>query len=169
MTKVAVGRSNDPKIDFLIMVAAETFDVTLLQHAQESGLQTHIHLANFVQKNRATFGGFKGSFTCMVGACERTLFMPEEFRFGGVPSDSRPLFTRIPTVGSTAGRVSTAPPGASVETTEVSGAFGELVENLRSANQELRRTRGARQSAGLTPGQQREAGAFDEPFGNIRL
>ena len=50
--KVAIGGGDHPRIDFQGGGAANAFKLTLLQHAQQLGLQIQLQLADFVQKNR---------------------------------------------------------------------------------------------------------------------
>ena len=54
--QVAVGGGEDADVDLDRRAAAEPVDLALLQHAQQLGLQPHVHLADLVEQQRAAVG-----------------------------------------------------------------------------------------------------------------
>ena len=54
--EVAAGRGDDANVDALHRVAADRFDLLLLQHAQQLGLQGERHVADLVEEQRAAVG-----------------------------------------------------------------------------------------------------------------
>ncbi len=58
----------------------DTFKCAFLEHSQECHLGFWWQLADFIQKERSTVGGFEPPDSPLNGAGERTLLMAEEFR-----------------------------------------------------------------------------------------
>ena len=62
-------------------VAAQPLETSLLQHAQQLGLQPEAEVAYFVEKQRALIGGFYASAPACHGSGKSAFFVPEEFVF----------------------------------------------------------------------------------------
>jgi hypothetical protein len=71
--EVAICRGDDADVDAAALRRADRLYLTLLQGAQELGLQIHGHVADFVQKERAAVGGLEQSLLAMKRAGKRTL------------------------------------------------------------------------------------------------
>jgi hypothetical protein len=94
--QVAVGGSDDANIQWQSADTAHAFELTLLQNAQQFGLEVRRELADFVQKDGAAFGRFELALFLCDGAGERALFVAEELAFeqgfaerGAVDGDER--------------------------------------------------------------------------------
>ena len=95
--EVAVGGSNDPRVNPHLVAPAHPADQARLQRAQQPSLRLHRHVANFIEKQRATRRLLE--FADMPGnrPGKGALFMAEQFAFnqvrrngGGVDRDKRP-------------------------------------------------------------------------------
>src|SRR5215831_12364566 len=76
-SKVFVGRRDDPNVALDGCAAANSRVFALLEHAQQTGLRLHRHVADFIQKKRSTFRLFEAASTAGIGAGEGTLLMSE--------------------------------------------------------------------------------------------
>src|SRR5262245_28263554 len=62
-------------------IAANAFELLILQHAENLGLHQRCHVADFVEKKRSIIAELKLSDALTVGAREGALFMSEELAF----------------------------------------------------------------------------------------
>ena len=76
--EVAVGRRDDPDVDLDALVAAELRELAVLQDVQELGLQRRLHLADFIEHQRAAVGLLELADARRRGAGERAAFVSEE-------------------------------------------------------------------------------------------
>ena len=81
LLQLAVGRGEHADIDFDRMAAADPVDLPLLYGAQQLGLETDIHLADFVQQQGAAVGFLELSDPPGDGAGEGAFLMAEQFAF----------------------------------------------------------------------------------------
>ena len=78
MVQRAISRGDHPDIHRHRLPPAYTIDLALLQHPQQFGLQSQIHLADFIQKQGAGVGHFKLAQFFLNGSGEGASLMPEE-------------------------------------------------------------------------------------------
>jgi len=60
-----------------------------LQHAEEFGLEAHVHVADLVKEHRALVSQFELSDFPSGGAGKRTTFMSEQLALQQLPGDGR--------------------------------------------------------------------------------
>ena len=85
--EIAVRGGDDADIDLDRLGAADAVDLALLDGAQQFGLQARIHLADFVEQQRAAIGFLELADAARDGAGERALLVAEQFdssRFSGI-------------------------------------------------------------------------------------
>ncbi len=70
--QLAVRRADHPHIHSDRLRPAEPFDRAIFQHAQHFGLRHWIHVANFIEENRAARGQFEFPFFLLRCASKRT-------------------------------------------------------------------------------------------------
>ena len=68
-------------IHFHRFIAANPLDFAFFQHAQQLGLHSHGHVADFVQKERAAFGLFELANVTSGSSSECAFFVAEELGF----------------------------------------------------------------------------------------
>ena len=85
--EVAVGGGDDADIHLDGAVAADAFELALLEDAQQLGLDLRRNLADFVQQDGPAVGQFEAAFAFGQRAGERALFVAEEFAFDEVLRD----------------------------------------------------------------------------------
>ena len=66
--QVAVGGGDETHVHLDRAGAAETFELVLLQHAQNLGLRARAHVADFVEEQRAAVGLFEAADALPLGA-----------------------------------------------------------------------------------------------------
>ncbi len=74
--------------------AADAVDLALLDRAQQLGLQPRIHLADFVEQQRAAVGLLELADAPRDGAGEGALLVAEQFGFQQVLGDRRAVDAR---------------------------------------------------------------------------
>jgi len=79
--EIAVRGDEDANVDANGLVAADAFDFTFFEDAQQFGLHGDGHIADFVEEERAAFGLFEFAEMLGGGAGERALFVAEKFGF----------------------------------------------------------------------------------------
>ncbi len=79
--QIRVGGGDDSHIHADGLRAAESLKLALLQHAQQLGLQTERHVADFVQEDGAVIGLLETADAVADGAGKRALHVPEELGF----------------------------------------------------------------------------------------
>ena len=67
--------------------AAQSFELLLLQDSQQFRLEAEGHVADFIQKQRASVRRLESSYPLNYSTGERTSFMAEEFAFQKVHWD----------------------------------------------------------------------------------
>ena len=85
--QVAVGGGDDADVDLDRLGAADPVDLALLDGAQQLGLQARVHLADFVQQQRAAIGFLELADAPGDGAGEGALLVAEQFGFQQVFRD----------------------------------------------------------------------------------
>ena len=86
--EVAVGRGDQADVD-LVRLAAEAFDLPVLQHAQELDLHVRRNLADLVEKERAAVGQREAPLVTRDRAGERAAFVAEQLRLEDRLGDRR--------------------------------------------------------------------------------
>ncbi len=81
-----VGRGEDAHIDRGLDLASQTAQFVIFQDAQQLGLGSDRHLADFIQQQRAAFSQFEAAGAAFQSAGEMRLFRGRRFRS---PSGSR--------------------------------------------------------------------------------
>ena len=81
LCQVAVGRRDDAHIDFVGIVGTQGPDFTLLQYAQQLGLQRQRHVTNFVQQQGAAAGRVKQPDTVTVGTRKCAFAVTKQLAF----------------------------------------------------------------------------------------
>ena len=76
-----VGCGNDADIYLDGLVVAHPLQLSALDKAQELGLQSQRHLADFVQKERTAIGGLDATGPALHGAGKGAARVAEQFRF----------------------------------------------------------------------------------------
>src|SRR5664280_2243035 len=79
-----IGGGDDPDIDLEGAVAPDSLELTLLQDAQELGLEVGWNFADLVEQDRSAVGQFKPAFALGKRAGEGALFMAEKLAFDQV-------------------------------------------------------------------------------------
>src|SRR5262249_13229641 len=87
--EVFVGRGDDANVGLDRRAAANGGVFALLQHAQESGLRLHRHVADFVEEERTAVRLLKASCAAGIGTGESPLFVAKQFRLDEVTRDRR--------------------------------------------------------------------------------
>jgi hypothetical protein len=78
--EIAVGRRDQPDIHLDQARAAEAHELTLLEHAQQLGLDGQCHLADFVEEQHAPVGLFDAAWLGGDGASKCPAFVAEQLR-----------------------------------------------------------------------------------------
>src|SRR5690606_28661635 len=81
LLEVLVGGGDEPDVDRLGPLVADTLNLAFLQHAQEFELQQRRDIADLVQEQRSAIGRLKQSDLVLHGAGEGALHVPEQFTF----------------------------------------------------------------------------------------
>src|SRR5690606_28944690 len=87
--QIVVGGADKPHVDFNFACAADAPHNALLNGAQQLWLDLERRIANFVQKQRPAFSGFKQARSILDGTGERTLHVAEQFAFKQVGLEGR--------------------------------------------------------------------------------
>ncbi len=85
--QVAVRGGDDADVDLDRLGAADAVDLALLDGAQQLGLQARIHLADFVEQQRAAIGFLELADAPCDGAGEGALLVAEQLGFQQVLRD----------------------------------------------------------------------------------
>src|SRR5262245_30094739 len=89
LLQIAIGRGDDPDIRLDRRAAADRGVFALLQHAQKTRLRFHRHVADLVEKERASFGLFEAPGMPVLGAGEGPLLVAEQLRLDQLAWDCR--------------------------------------------------------------------------------
>src|SRR6476661_1079699 len=79
--KIDVARRDDADVALDHVLSADTRDLAVLQHPEQTDLSLHRHLADLVQEKRSAVGFFESALTLRTRVRERTLLMTEQFGF----------------------------------------------------------------------------------------
>jgi hypothetical protein len=95
---IAVGGADDADIDRLGRAGPHRLDAARLQETQQLDLKADVHLADFIEKQRAAIGRAHGAGVVVDGAGKGPLAVAEQFRFqqvfrdrAAIDRDERPL------------------------------------------------------------------------------
>ena len=98
---VAVGGGNDADVERHRLLAADPLDLSFLQHAQQLGLQAHLHLGHFVEEQGAILCLFELAGLRLLRPGESPFFIAEQGGFeqairngGAVDGNERPHLAR---------------------------------------------------------------------------
>ena len=101
LLQVAVRGGDDAHVDRRRLGAADRAHLVLLQHAQQLDLQTHRHVADLVEHQRAAVGRLEQAAVLANRAGERALHVTEQLALeqvlghrAAVDRDERPIATR---------------------------------------------------------------------------
>ncbi len=84
LPEILVGRGDNADVGLDRRAAANGRVFALLQHPQQSRLRFHRHVADFVEKQRATFSLLETAGAPRIGAGEGALLMAEQFGFNEI-------------------------------------------------------------------------------------
>ena len=76
--QVFVGGGHNAHVQLDLALAAQAGQLTLLQHAQQFGLQMNRHFANFVQEQGAAVGLFKQATVVFLGTRKGAFFVAKQ-------------------------------------------------------------------------------------------
>jgi hypothetical protein len=79
LLEVAVGGADQPHVDLHRLAAADAFELALLQHAQQLGLEGRRDVADLVEEQRAAVRHLEAALAVAHGAGEGALLVAEEF------------------------------------------------------------------------------------------
>ena len=79
--QVFVGGGHAAKVHLDGLIAPDAHDLSLLQHAQQIGLGFEADVADFVEKDSASFGNFEFSFLTILRSGKGPFLVAEEFAF----------------------------------------------------------------------------------------
>src|SRR5258705_9803185 len=77
--QVAVGRCQDADVRVNRVAVAHALDLAILKNAEQCDLGFRRQVADFVEENRATVGGFESPQASLQRAGERALLVAKEF------------------------------------------------------------------------------------------
>src|SRR5438477_5079613 len=78
---ISIGRSYATEVDFDGLIAANPYDLPLLQDSQQVSLGLQTDIANLIEKHGSSFGDLELTLFAILCAREGAFFMPEEFAF----------------------------------------------------------------------------------------
>jgi hypothetical protein len=84
LTEIAICGGDDPNIDFAWAVFTDDVHLIFLHHSQNLFLELRLEIADFVEENGSSVGGFEFAALAGGGAGESSLAVSEEFRFSNV-------------------------------------------------------------------------------------
>src|SRR5436190_8286213 len=87
--QVAVSRRDRPHVGTDCLVPSDAFERLLLQEPQDFSLRGQRHIADFIEKQRATVALLEFADAPPISARESPLLMPEQFAFQKVFRDRR--------------------------------------------------------------------------------
>ena len=93
LLEVLVGGRDDAHIGALGLIAADSLEGALLQHAQQLDLHRQRHIADFIEEQRAPVGQLEAPRPAGDGTGERALLVAEQFAFQQLRRD-RPAVDR---------------------------------------------------------------------------
>src|SRR5690349_21052146 len=79
--QVAIGSGDDPDVDAYGPGTAHALELTLLEYAEQLGLESRSQLAHFVEENRAAFGDLELPSLLRNGAGECAFLVAEQLAF----------------------------------------------------------------------------------------
>ena len=100
LLQVLVGGSNHARVGLDGVVSTHAVEMPVAQHAQQTRLQVKRHVANFIEKQRASLGLLKTATAHGLRAGKRAALMAKQFAFqqvfwngSGVDGDKRAVGT----------------------------------------------------------------------------
>src|ERR1700675_1054429 len=90
--ELAVSGTDHADFDFLVFLGANAAELAVLQKLQEFGLQGHIELGDFIEKQGAAVGHFDAAGLGAVGAGKGSFFIAEEFAFEQRSGNCRAIY-----------------------------------------------------------------------------
>src|SRR5271165_817798 len=75
--QIAVRGGYNAHLDMHGFPAAKTPEFLVLQNLQQLGLETQVHVADFIQEERAAVGELKNTGLALIGPCESAAFITE--------------------------------------------------------------------------------------------
>ncbi len=101
LLQIAMRRRDDAHVDGVRFGAAHRAHLVLLQHAQQLHLQTHRHVADLIEQQRAAVGRLEQAAVLANRAGEGALHVAEQFAFqqvlghgAAIDRDERPIAAR---------------------------------------------------------------------------
>ncbi len=88
-SQVRIGSRHDADIRLDRRRAADPHEPFALQHAENLGLETHVHVADLVEEHRALIAQFELTDFPSGGAGKRPALMPEQLALQQLPGDGR--------------------------------------------------------------------------------
>src|SRR5258706_14847594 len=76
--QIAVRRCQNPDIHPDQFLSTHAVKLMILQYLEKFRLQPHIHVADLIQQDRATFGQLKQSELKLIGSCKSPTFVAEK-------------------------------------------------------------------------------------------
>ena len=74
-----IGGGDDPHVDADVLRSADPIDHFLLEHAEQFRLSAGAHVADLIEKQRATIGQFELAGAGLMCVGEGSFFVPEQF------------------------------------------------------------------------------------------
>src|SRR5437879_406180 len=87
--EIAVSRGNDPHINTDRLFSAQPLEFLILKHLQKFSLQLEIHVADFIQQNRAAIGHFKHAGLLLKSSGKRAALVSEQLALHQLRRQSR--------------------------------------------------------------------------------
>ena len=81
LRQVAVGRTDNPRIDLLRTAVAQRFERVVLQYAQQFHLADHVQVADLVQEDTSAVGQFETALAVVMRIGEGAFFVSEHLAF----------------------------------------------------------------------------------------
>src|ERR1700756_480417 len=79
LLKILICRRNDPHIHSSGLRTPESFELLLLNGAQELGLKLDRQFANFIEEKRTAIGGLKAAYSMCQSSSKGASLMSKEF------------------------------------------------------------------------------------------
>ena len=100
LLQVLMGRRNHARIGFDGVVPADTVKMPVAQYPQQPRLQIKRHVANFIEKKRATLGLFKAATAHGLRTGKRPALMAKQFTFKQILRDGSGVDGHKRTIGA---------------------------------------------------------------------
>src|SRR6266404_2167100 len=102
LLKILICRGNYPHIDSSRLRTPDSFELLLLNHAQELGLKLDRQFANFIEEKRTAIGGLKATYSMCQGSSEGASLMSKEFALDQRSGNGRAVdcYKSLPAAGA---------------------------------------------------------------------